>query len=59
MPRRKPFVFPRGWRELARPDDPCRQKTGQCDLHGECLRCFAANGESCLDVPPKTKEHQS
>jgi hypothetical protein len=54
--RKKPPPMPRGWREFMDQSAPCRQTTNQCDINGECLRCPAANGETCLDRPAAAKE---
>lgn len=28
---------------------PCRERTDQCAENGECLRCGAAQGETCRE----------
>lgn len=35
------------WQDYADPAAPCRQKTQQCHVSGDCIRCFAITGEAC------------
>lgn len=30
-------------------NEPCREKSGYAYQNGDCLRCYAASGESCND----------
>lgn len=41
-------VFETVKRMMENPANKCREKSGQCDADGSCMKCNAVNGEKCL-----------